>query len=320
MRDRGTSGWDVIIVGGGTAGMSAALILGRCGRRVLLCDAGRPRNHMTRAIHGFLTRDGIAPRAYYGLARKELSRYPHVELRRVEVVRACRLGSGFEVTLASGRTQHGRKLLLATGVVDVLPDVRGIKDLYGRSVFHCPYCDGWELRNRPLAVYGRGAAGYTLSLKLLTWSRDVLLCSDGPAGLKSRQRQELARHGIDLRQTRIARLHGSGGQLSSIVFVDGESISRSALFFTVGQHQRSRLAAALGCRFTKNGVVATGEYETTNVRGLYVAGDASRLVQLAIVAAAEGAKAAFAINTALEKENLRKARRERVSIRDRARV
>jgi thioredoxin reductase len=312
--------FDVIIVGGGTAGLSAALVLGRCGRRVLVCDAGRPRNHMTTAIHAFLTRDGTTPTEFYGLARQELARYSSVQLRRGEVVNARRHRDGFEVTLADRSEERSRKLLLATGVVDVLPHIAGIKEMYGRSVFHCPYCDGWELRDRPLVAYGHGAAAYGLSLKLLTWSRDVVLCSDGPAGLKPRQRNELEGHGIALRQTHIERLDGKDGQLSAVVFTNGETLPRTGLFFTVGQYQRSPLAAKLGCRFTKRGVVATGTYETTNIRGLYVAGDASRLVQLAIVAAAEGAGAAFAINTALEKEDLRKSRPSRASTPDRARA
>jgi thioredoxin reductase len=235
-------------------------------------------------------------------------------------VKARRQRDRFQVTLAGGATAEARKLLLATGVVDVLPDVAGIKDLYGRSVFHCPYCDGWELRGKPLAVYGRGAAGYALSLKLLTWTRDVVLCSDGPAGLKPRQKTELERHGVALRQTPIARLDGADGQLSAVVFTNGETLARAGLFFAIRQHQRSPLAARLGCHFTRRGSVATGTHETTNVRGLYVAGDASRAVQLAIVAAAEGAEAAFAINTALEKENLKRSPRGRASTADPARA
>lgn len=298
--------YDVIIVGGGTAGLSAALVLGRCGRRVLVCDAGRPRNYMTTAIHAFLTRDGTAPHEFHALAREEVGRYESVEVRRGEVVDARRLRDRFDVTLADGTREHGRKLLLATGVVDHLPAVAGIEALYGRSVFHCPYCDAWELRDRRLAVYGRGTGGYELSLKLLTWSRDVVVCSDGPVAMKAGQQAELARHGITVRQAPIVRLDGHDGQLTAVVFADGDTLPRDGLFFAIGQHQRSPLAAKLGCRFTRHGVVATGERETTNVRGLYVAGDASRAVQLAIVAAAEGAEAAFAINTALQKEDLKR--------------
>src|SRR5512145_3259015 len=140
--------YDVVIVGGGPAGLSAALMLGRCRRRVLVCDTGRPRNRASQSMHGYLTRDGVPPREFVAIAREQLKPYTTVELRDVEVADAeCRDGR-FVVTLDGGAEIWSRKLLLATGVVDNLPDVAGIGDLYGRSVFHCPYCDAWELRDQ----------------------------------------------------------------------------------------------------------------------------------------------------------------------------
>ena len=296
--------YDAIIVGGGPAGLSAALILGRCRRRVLVCDAGHPRNAASHALHGFLTRDGIEPAELLRIGREQLRRYDSVELRAIEVTDANCCGDGFEVTLGDDTRLRCRKLLLATGVVDHLPEVAGIEDFYGRSVFHCPYCDGWEVRDQPLAVYGRGEHGQGLALELTAWSDDLVLCTDGPAGLTAEDRGRLARHSIEVREERIARLEGADGMLERIVFTNGETLARRALFFSTGQRQRSNLSEKLGCEFTDKGAVETGEYETTNVPGLFVAGDASRLMQLAIVAAAEGAQAAFAINTALLKEDL----------------
>ena len=296
--------YDAIIVGGGPAGLSAALILGRCRRRVLICDAGLPRNAASHALHGFLTRDGIEPAELLRIGREQLRRYDSVELRAIEVTDASYFGDGFEVTLSDGTCRRSRKLLLATGVVDHLPEIAGIEDFYGRSVFHCPYCDGWEVRDQPLAVYGRGEHGQGLALELTAWSDDLVLCTDGPAGLTAEDRGRLAKHSIEVREEWIAHLEGTDGMLERIVFTNGATLARRALFFSTGQHQRSDLSAILGCAFTDKGAVQTGEYETTNVPGLYVAGDASRLMQLAIVAAAEGAQAAFAINTALLKEDL----------------
>lgn len=296
--------YDAIIVGGGPAGLSAALILGRCLRRVLVCDAGHPRNSASHALHGFLTRDGIEPAELLRIAREQLRRYDSVELRAVEVTDASCFGDGFEVTLGDNTRLRCRKLLLATGVVDHLPEVAGIEDFYGRSVFHCPYCDGWEVRDQPLAVYGHGEHGRGLALELTAWSDDLVLCTDGPAGLTAEDRGRLAKHSIQVREERIARLDGADGVLERIIFTNGETLARRAIFFSTGQSQRSDLSEKLGCAFTDKGAVQTGEYETTNVPGLYVAGDASRLMQLAIVAAAEGAQAAFAINTALLKEDI----------------
>ena len=239
------------------------------------------------------------------MAREELARYATVELRSAEVVGAeCRSGS-FYVTLASGEEVRCRKLLLATGVVDNLPDIPGFRDLYGRSVFHCPYCDGWELCDQPLAIYGRGERGAGLSLELTAWSRDLVLCTDGPSEIDVQTLERLKRHDIVVREERVARLDGNDdGLLQQIVFAKGEPLARRALFFTTGQYQRSDLLMRLGCEFNEKGTVRTGKYESTHLPGLFVAGDASRAVQWVIVAAAEGAEAAFAINTDLLKEDL----------------
>jgi thioredoxin reductase len=298
--------FDILIVGAGPAGLSAALMLGRCRRSVLICDTGRPRNGPSRAMHGFLTRDGIAPFEFLALARKELERYETVQLRHVEVVSAeCRPDSRFHATLATGEEVSSRKLLIATGVVDNLPPIDGFAEMFGRSVFHCPYCDGWEIRDRPIAIYGSGERGLGLALELTTWSRDLVLCTDGPSEIDEAGLARLERNGIGVREDKVARLEGTDGLLERVVFENGADLPRRALFFTTGQFQRSDLSIRLGCEFNEKGTVRTGKYETTHLKGLYVAGDASRAVQWVVVAASEGAEAAFAINTDLTKEDLR---------------
>lgn len=277
-------------------------MLGRCRRRVLVCDTGEPRNRWSHAVHGFLTRDGTPPATFLAIAREELRPYTTVELRDTRVVDAAPAGAGFLVHCEDGSTIRSRKLLLATGVVDEIPPVPGIDALYGRSVHHCPYCDGWEWRDQPLASYGRGDAGAVLALGLSVWSRDLLLCTDGPVTISKRMRERLDLMAIRIREERIVRLEGRDGMLDRIVFHSGEAESRRALFFSNGQHQASDLPARLGCRFTKEGAVATGKCEATNVPGLYVCGDASKEAQFVVVAAAEGAEAGMAISKALLEE------------------
>jgi len=296
--------YDVIIVGAGPAGLSAALMLGRSRRRVLVCDTGRPRNAASRAMHGYLTRDGIPPAEFLAIAREELRRYDTVETRDVEVVTAsCRSDARFDVALADGTGHTARKLLIATGVADNVPRIPGFRELYGRGVFHCPYCDGWEVRDEPLAIYGRGARGFGLSLELTGWSRHLVLCTDGPSEIDAGDLARLARHGIRVREDRVVGLEEDESGVR-VLFASGDPLPRRAVFFTTGQTQQSQLALALGCEFNDKGTVRTGKYESTHLPGLFVAGDASRTVQWVVVAAAEGAEAAFAINTDLLKEDL----------------
>jgi thioredoxin reductase len=294
--------FDVIIVGAGPAGLSAALILGRCRRRVLVLDTDRPRNYASRSLHGFLTRDGTHPRELRRIGREQLAPYTTVQLVRKEATRARCLPYGFQVTTADGTKLRCRKLLLATGVVDELPPIDGLEPLYGRSVFHCPYCDGWESREQPIAVYARNANGVGFAINLRVWSDDIALCTDG-ARLDAKQIDRLSRFEIPWHRDRIARLEGRNGQLQRIIFSNGLALDRRVMFFSMGQRQASSIAAQLGCSFTRKGAVRTGDYEASDIPGVYVAGDASRLVQLAIVAAAEGAQAAFAINTDLIRED-----------------
>jgi thioredoxin reductase len=294
--------FDVIVVGGGPAGLSAALMLGRCRRRVLVCDVGEPRNRRAAALHGYLTRDGIAPTAFNELGRRELPPYG-IEFRCIGVTGATEQNDHYRVTLANGSAEHARYLLLATGVVDDLPAISGLDECYGRSVFHCPYCDGWEWRDRRLTAIGHGSKAASLALALRTWSSGVALCTNGHR-IARRHSERLTRNGVAVRLERIARIDQENGLLSAIVFASGEVLPSDSVFFTTGQHPQSGLATALGCTLTHRGTVKTGNLCGTNLRRVFVAGDASRDAQFVVVAAAEGVKAAVAINQALQAEDL----------------
>ena len=295
--------FDVVVVGGGPAGLSAALMLGRCRRRVLLCDLGAPRNRRTTALHGYLTRDGIAPAEFTNLGRAELPAYG-IEHRCVGVTDAQWNGGHYRVTLSDDRQEEASYLLIATGVIDDLPAIPGLDACYGRSVFHCPYCDGWEWRDRPMAALGYGGSATGLALSLKTWSADVALCMPG-GRLTRAVRERLSRNGIQIRTEPIVSLAQEDGRLREIRFASGDPLSRDVMFFSTGQHPQSDLAIRLGCTLNTRGTVRTGMLCDTNVPRVFVAGDASRDAQFVVVAAAEGVKAALAINKALQSEELR---------------
>jgi thioredoxin reductase len=205
--------------------------------------------------------------------------------------------------------------LIATGVLDRLPRIEGFAELFGISVFQCPYCDGWELRDQALAAYGKGRRGYEMARALTAWTSDVVLCTDGPSGLNAEQRRGLGANGITVRDERILRLEMRNGRLSHIVFQSGERLRRKAVFFDTPSRPQSPLAHRLGCMIDHRGAVRRGQYEATSVPGIFVAGNIIRDVQLSIVAASEGARAAFGINQALTREDFERRVGSKVRVR-----
>jgi thioredoxin reductase len=294
--------YDVVIVGGGPAGLSAALVLGRCRRSVLLCDAGSPRNAASRALHGYLTRDGVPPLDLLRLGHQELRQYGIAPREGTVTYVGPREGE-FDVTLDTGERVRSRTVLIATGVRDRLPAIPGLQECYGVSAHHCPYCDGWEVRDKRLVVLGLGQNAAGLALALKTWSPEVVICSNGRARIGSRHREQLEREAISVIETRIDHLEHTGGHARRLIFTGGDERACDALFFVSGQTMQSDLARDLGCEFTRRGVVKTDHLGQTCVPGVYVVGDASRDVQFAIVAAAEGAKAAVSINKRLQAQS-----------------
>jgi thioredoxin reductase len=278
-------------------------VLGRSRRNVLVVDSGRYRNAASKEMHCFLGADGVNPADFKALARTQLQAYPSVTYLKAEATDITANGNRFTATLSTGTTATARTILMATGVVDEVPNVKGIQAFWGKTVHVCPYCDGWECRDTPITVYGKGEKGAGLALMLRQWSPTITLCTDGPAGFHPGTPEALAEHTIKVLETPISHLSGTGHQLETIHFTDGTTLATCSLFFNTGQHQRSPLFKQLGCDVDSKGGILCDENGLTSIRNVYVAGDASRDVQLAIVAAAEGAKAAVAINKALMVED-----------------
>ncbi len=289
---------DVVIAGAGPAGLNAALMLGRARRNVLLTDSGQPRNATVHAMHGFLSRDGTDPALLRRTAREQLQAYPTVRVRDLAIQTATRDGQGFTVSLADSSSEQTRRLLLATGVADQLPPIPGLAELWGRGVFNCPYCDGFEVRDQPLAVLASDPRNLQLALQLTRYSPDVLLCANGQAGLDDDARGLLAAYKVRLREEPITRLEGADGRLERIVFAAGEPEARAAAFLHAPTRQHSSLPSELGCTLLDDGSVMVDDLGQTSVPGVFAAGDMARRPSMplpgaqVVIAAAEGAIAA----------------------------
>jgi thioredoxin reductase len=284
--------YDAIIVGGGAAGLSAALVLGRARREVLVLDDGRPRNAAAEFSHGFMTRDGERPADLARYARRELAAYPSVRIEATAAVDAVAAGDGFTVTDRSGATHRAKKVLLATGVFDELPDVPGLQDRWGTSIFVCPFCDGWEVRDRLIAVYGKGRESLELAQELRGWSSRLIVCADVDV-LTADDKLWIAASKSRLKIGKLVAITGPGNRLC---FEDADEITCDALFLTAPLRQHSPLFAALGCAVDGEGLIVVDEHFRTSVPGCFAAGDAVTPRHQVIIAAASGAAAASTIS------------------------
>jgi thioredoxin reductase len=285
---------DAVVVGGGPAGLSAALVLGRARRNVLVLDTGRPANAPADAVGGLLGQTGVSPLELRRSGREQLAAHPNVEVREDGVVDADLLEQGFAVRLGDSGAVRSRTLVLAHGLRYDPPPLPNVDKLWGRSVFHCPFCDGWEVRDRPIAVHGNGPEAAQSALFVSAWSRDVVLCTDGPARLNG-ERALLADAGVRVREEPIRKLTGSEGKLHQIEFSAGPHERREALFVRTRRGQPNGLAEALGCELTDAGTIAVDGDGRTGVDGVFAVGDAatehSRSVANAI---GTGSRAAYA--------------------------
>lgn len=285
--------YDAVIVGGGPAGLSAALVLGRASKRVLVVDDDRPANAVSQGVGGLLAHDRVKPAELRRSGRRQLEEHRNVELRHGAVADVEPVADGFVVTPAGSMPVQARAIVLAHGLRYDPPPLPGIEPLWARSVFHCAFCDGWEVRDRPLALHASGPGAVRSALLLAGWSDDVLLCTDGapdPGG------ELLTSAGVRVRTEPIARLTGDGGRLARIEFSHGPAEPREALFVNTRRDQPNGLAAALGCELTEAGTILIDADGRTSVAGVYAAGDAatphSRSVANAI---GTGSRVAYAV-------------------------
>jgi len=286
---------EVAIVGGGAAGLSAALVLGRARRRVVVIDAGTPRNAPASHMQGFVSRDGMPPADLLRIARAEVRSYG-VEIVEGRVVDA---EAGFALRLAGGRTVEARHVLLATGAVDELPDLPGARERWGRDLLHCPYCHGWEVRDRAIGVLGTGPGSVEHAHLLRQWTDDVILFRHETA-VSDGERAKLGARGIAVLDGLVERLVVTDDVLRAVRLVDGREIPRAALFIRPALRAHpDALGAALGCEQVAGGLLRVDATGRTSVPGVWAAGNAGNPRAQVITAAGEGSAVAIAINTEL---------------------
>ncbi len=295
---------DCVIVGGGPAGLNAALVLGRARRNVILFDNNSPRNAVTQESHGFITRDGIKPREFREIAHQDIAKYPSIMIRNEKIIDVKKTGMHFEVVTEKGECIEGKKVILATGLKEIHPAIENIMDFYGKSLFSCPYCDGWELKDLPLMIISESYSAFHMAKTVYNWSKDLIVCTNGKKILTVEQMNMLQRKGIKVYEQKIKSLIGGNGSLEAVIFEDGEEVKRNGGFVTPKWIQATTFGQSLGCKTQELGGIITDQFGRTNIEGLYAAGDTSVIApSQVIIAAAEGSRAAMGVNTDLSQDD-----------------
>ncbi|MFZ4450317.1 NAD(P)/FAD-dependent oxidoreductase [Salibacterium aidingense] len=299
---------DVAVIGGGPAGLSAALVLGRALRDTILIDAQAPRNMVTASSHGFLTRDGISPFTFRRIANEELTAYETVETWKNTVRDIEKTPDGFTIDVESGKQIFSKKVILATGKKERLPSIQGFRDVFGKSVFVCPYCDGWERRGEPLAVFGSGEKVVAYASLVRNWSSDLVVFTNGEH-LPRETRRELERRHIKVVEDAIAACYSVHGRLQSVQVENKGSITRTGGFIMgTGTEQSFELPPGLGASMNERNEYETDAHGRTNINGLYAIGDASHSFTGLVCAAGEGYEAAVHLNKTMIEEEWQRER------------
>ena len=290
--------FDCAIIGGGPAGLNAALVLGRARRNTILFDNDNPRNAVTQESHGFITRDGIKPQEFREIAHKDIGKYPSIIYEKKEISSITKKDQLFELVTSNNELYQSKTIIISTGLKDVLPDIDNIYEYYGKSLFNCPYCDGWELRDKPLAVIiEEQTQGFHFIQTIYNWSKDLIVCTNGKPILNPDQKRLIHNKGIKIIESKIKNFEGKNGQMEKIHFENGESLIGKGGFVLPQPIQASDFAKKLGCEYNSSGGISVDFYGRTNVPGVHAAGDASVFApaQL-IIAAADGLKTAAGVN------------------------
>ena len=297
-----TSLYDAIIIGGSYAGLSSAMALGRTQRRVLIIDSGQPCNRQTPHSHNFLTQDGKTPAESAETGKKQVLAYPTVEFREDLVTQASPHELGFEVKTQSEQIFHSKKLLLDFGIKDKLPEIPGFSECWGISVIHCPYCHGYEFREKKTGILAKGDRAYHLATLVSNLTDRLQIITSGPADFSPEQRERLRQHGIEIQERQVSEIHHSNGILKQVTFVDGLTETYDAIYADVPLSLSGNLVQSLGCELHENGRILVDQSQQTNIPGLYACGDCVNMLRSVAAAVASGNLAGAMINHMISAE------------------
>jgi thioredoxin reductase len=295
--------FDVIIIGGSYAGLSAGMSLGRALRKVLIIDSGKPCNRQTPHSHNFITRDGETPQQIAAKAKEQVSAYNTVQFYDGLAVSGIKKENGFVISTASGDTFTANKLVFATGIKDIMPDIGGFAECWGISVIHCPYCHGYEVRQEKTGIFANGDTAFEMGKLISNWTKDLTVFTNGPSTLTAEQAEQLRRHHIDIVETAIERFDHQQGKVQEIIFKDGSSRPLKAIYARPAFVQHSDIPAALGCELTEQGHIKTDPFQKTTVTGVYACGDNAHAARAVATAAFTGSVAGAMLNKELIDES-----------------
>jgi thioredoxin reductase len=291
--------YEVIIIGGSYAGLSAAMTLGRALRKVLILDAGKPCNRQTPYSHNFLTQDGVPPNEIAEKGREQLKIYSTVEFQNDAVEKAIQLEKGFQLHTSSGKIFFAEKLVFATGILDQLPNVKGFQDCWGKSILHCPYCHGYEVRNRKTGILANGDTGFDYVSLISNWTKQQTVFTNGKAIFTKEQRATFEKHAISVNESGLGRIDHENGQIKRLLLSDGSTCEMDALYFRPPFVQSCPIPTLLGCELTSDGYLKIDLTLQTTINGIYACGDNSSPNRTVSNAVASGHKVGMSINKAL---------------------
>lgn len=295
--------FDVIIIGGSYAGLSAALTLGRATRNVLVIDAGKPCNRQTPHSHNFLTHDGHKPAAISKAAKAEVLKYPTVRFLEGKAISTIQIDGGFNVGTENGENFTARKILLATGLKDVLPDIKGLAECWAISAIHCPYCHGYEVKNEKIGLLMNGEHAFEMAKTLNHWNKDLTILTNGKSQLSAEQAEKLKSKSITVIEDEVVELLHNNGYLEDVVFKNGKKIALKAIYLKSDVEQHCNFNEQLGFELTDLKTIKVDEQQQSTAKGVYAAGDCATLFRSLSIITAAGTMAAVVMNKEMISED-----------------